>query len=679
MIRISQLVLLLCSFTLISALNPSLSKKSFFVSPDNHFSQELFQTRYGIISHDIVNEESQNTSFSQYTLIDASSREATAILASIVSACEFAAPVFQHVHYHVQTDSLVYFCPQNASLLIIDQSSYTVQTSIPFNIDNSFPIAKLSTDGQNIAIICMDTLFNETPKSSFLLKVDMQTQKIVAEILLTTVDPVVAFASTKTAAYIATNHFQYHSLITTVYSLVTIGNTYQVLQLATWRTPPTPKINIITKLFCVGNYIITNNGPEIYFLNQQGGLPQKIPASIKSITADQNGLFQLSMTSTYNSNDFYFISNESIAYKYEMTGYNIVSKQIGSYGDIQVAYANLTSQDLMFAFDASGPYFNIINLQTLQTIYKRPSGFTDGILTNATYSIVQAGTNSSSISIFDLSNDTLITTVPINKNYYFTKEQGIVSFFNLTNNLCYLQHVNLINGSTWSTWKAVDWICNYSIIALTITKMGTPEFVFSLSQDFRIYSPGYGIIQFMFYPKTAYDTLGFNENRGPFNFYLYDANPSQNNITATLYIYDDFNHIFRLAQQNQITNVSATNGFFSINNTKVIALSNDTLTVITEISSTTEKYPTLADWNSAKIFQDNDGIHYAILSKDGLNPALWTYGGYIPLPGLRNESIMANPAGSQSYWVVDAPSSNVGVARFYNVSGSCQEKARISI
>ncbi len=171
----NKLILLLFSFSLALALSPTVSKNYFFVSKDNHLSYELFQTANGIVAHTI-------DTVSQYLLIDLPSKEAKSILSDTVSACETTPPIFQRLHHHVQTNSLVYFCPKNSSLLLIDQLSYTVQKSL-LSLNVQCPVTRLSTDEMSVAILCSDNLFISNPQASSLIKVDMQAKQITTQIL----------------------------------------------------------------------------------------------------------------------------------------------------------------------------------------------------------------------------------------------------------------------------------------------------------------------------------------------------------------------------------------------------------------------------------------------------------------------------------------------------------------
>jgi len=384
MFKPAALTLTICFLGLATALhiapvlNPIFKKNSFFADSHDHFSYELYQTRNGIIAFSI--ETVNNTNTSQYLLIDIPARNSKPILKDIANACELVTPTFQPIHYHVQTDSLVYFCHANNSILIIDQSTYSVEKIIPLNISDSWPIVRISTDGMSIAVLLIDTMFTTTAKASMLVKVDLQVRQVTAKILLNKSlmvgETVVAYASNKKAAYVATNRISTFLknlyITTTAYSILTIGSDYQLIPVMTVDTPLT-SVKIVTKLFCAGGYVIVNNGTDLAFKNDYVIDPQRGPQVLsKSITPDQQGLFHLAVTSQYGSNDLYVQITAGNVFQYTFLD-QIHFKPLGTYGDIQIAYGNQTSGDLMFA--TSSTTFSVIDLDTLKPMYTGPKFF----------------------------------------------------------------------------------------------------------------------------------------------------------------------------------------------------------------------------------------------------------------------------------------------------------------
>jgi len=682
-----------------AALSPTLEKSYFFVNSNNNLSQELYQTHNGIVAHSI--EYFDNTSISRYTLLDITSKDAHPILADVVNACEIAAPVFQHVHYHAETDSLVYFCPKNTSLLIIDQSNYTVQNSISSSLNGSWPTYRLSNDGQNVAILGLDTLFNDTPKSSMLMKVDMQTKNVTTEILfdqsLSSGEAVVAFASSKKGTYVATNIFKYNeTLFTTIYSLVTIGNSYQLTLVSNFAFHTYATHKVITKLFCLENYVAANNGGELYFINQKGSISKRVQIQLKPIGSHYDDfLFLPSMTSQNDGNYLYALINLKTAYKYSVDTGLIFTTTIGDYSDIQVAFGNQTSGDLILALDYWQINFSIIDVNTLKTIYSAISGYDDLILTNTTYTVIKSGAyDIFHVYILDLKNDTLIQHFLIDKNYYTNKDQYIISFLNssLTPG-CWLSHIDLITGNNWDTLNFTgdaNPICSSWVYNLRITEKGNPEVVFPLADDYLIISETYGKVIFPSNSSVIINLDALNVNFDTLSVYHLIANPKNNNPEVTLYNYDPQSNNWNVNNSCHFYNIPIHNkGFFALNASMTVSLSNSTFTLFNQFHAFISY--TSNDWNLASSFQDSDENLYVLLtyanpsSPKGSLPKLYQFsndvGKWINLPDLRLTTVRAQAAGPGSYWLHDDVSSTLGTIRFYNAtkSNASVEKTLISI
>ncbi len=312
----NKTIILLLSLSLsLAALSPTLTKNYFYMNSDNRLSYELFQTRNGIVAHmtDVIH---QSTFVSRYLLIDLQTKQAQPILTDTVSACEPYANVLPRLHHHVQSNSLVYFCAVNSTLLFINQTDYTVESTIRMNIKLNWPVAKLSTEGTSLALLFTDALYTQYPQDSVLVKIDMQTKETTSQILLnqnmTTGEAVVAYAAGTKSHYVATNRIEGDNVNTTVFSIVVMGSTYQITPIASFKTSTAPK-KIITKLFTLGNFAVVNNGQDIHFINAQGKIVKTTQAVITNVT---NGLSHAAVTSQYDNTCLYVHSVSSSLDKY---------------------------------------------------------------------------------------------------------------------------------------------------------------------------------------------------------------------------------------------------------------------------------------------------------------------------------------------------------------------------
>jgi len=349
-------ILIFASLNLLAmALNPVSQGNYFYVPADNHLSYELYQTRNGTIAHSIEPLDENNYT-SRYAFINLDTKDASPILSDLVSFCDIPNPTFQSLHYHAQTDSLVYYCAKNTSLLILSQQDHTVQETIALNFQASLPVAKLSTDGVNVAILLIDQLFTQSPKNSVLFKVNMKNKKLTTQVLfnqnLTSNEAVIAYAANQNHTYIATNLIQGTTLTTIVYSLVLTRNTYQLTEvITTLNSSITPK-KIITRLFTLGDYVIVNSGTHIHFFDQQGFV-QETQIRIQPLNNQNDGLYLPAVTAQDDGASLYTVKNLIYA---GISIYSVVNNTIQHQDvqttvlDFQIAFGNpaIPGSDLIF-------------------------------------------------------------------------------------------------------------------------------------------------------------------------------------------------------------------------------------------------------------------------------------------------------------------------------------------
>jgi hypothetical protein len=134
-----------------SAFNATFENSLFSVNLDNGLSYTLFQTRGGIVAYDVYTFHNINS----YMLINLETKNTSVILSDIVAACTHNPALFNRLHYHVATSSLLYYCIKNNSLLVIDQSTYTVELTIPTNVNTIFEEVRLVPQGYSLVVLGM--------------------------------------------------------------------------------------------------------------------------------------------------------------------------------------------------------------------------------------------------------------------------------------------------------------------------------------------------------------------------------------------------------------------------------------------------------------------------------------------------------------------------------------------
>jgi len=694
MLRTHSIILILCSTLslLASSLSPTLEKSFFFIESGNNLSQELFQTRNGIISHTV---EDTGTKFiSQYFLINIPSRDTSQILTDTVCACETASPpVFQHLHYHVATDSLVYFCAANSSLFLIDQSSYTIQSEIPLNANNniSWPLASFSTDGMNVGVLAMDTLFDQS-QASALFTVNMQTRQLSAQILfnqsLMTGENVVAFATNKKGTYVATNRvIGGITLNTTVYSIIMIGSSYQLTPIKSFTANIMTR-SIITKLYCLENYVIVNNDNQLNFINQQGSITRQLQVNVRRLH-QQISTIQVPCFTSQSDSSYLYVDTISQVSKYSVVNGAIFSQNIGSFFGMQIAYGNSTSKDLILGSKDSSFFFTIIDLETLNIIAFAPTLVplqTDLMLTNTTYAVVAQGY----LMIFNLKTDALVAQIDLqNWNYYYNKDQQMISFLNNSAfSTCPLTHIDLASAKIWTTLPFTK--CPGKLVNARITENGNAEAVFMYVDYYIIISETYG--QLIFNKTKVFDSI--NINYDDLSAYYLAPDNSGPNINASYYTFDVQSKSFQLQNSHMTVAESQITGLFAVNSTMsaVLSHSNSTnlsmnITLINGISDVFHaNYSQNRIYSSASAFHDSEGKQYVIITgpyssrtNNGAPPILLSAdGSFMDLPGLRPDTMSAQATGPESFALIDAPCSSFGFARFYSVDSQAKQ-AIISI
>ena len=679
--KLALRLLILCSFSLFLALtfDAQIQKSYFSVAPNRPFSYEFSQTRNGTLAHYFGNSSGSGSGpSSRYILFDIASGDAYPVLDKTVAACQITSPIFQHIHYHAQTDNLVFYCAVNSSLLFIDQTDHTVQTAIPLDLNRLLPLARLSTDGMNVSILAMDNLFTANPQSSILVTVNMQLQQVVSQILfdqnLTSGEAVVAYAQGNKKNYIATNRWQDNSFVTKVYTIVSKDNTHQIFPLdnliilnSTTKTT--------TKLLTMGDNIVVNVDATLYFLDYYGVIHRQYSIQTKQVTAD---IFLPAVVRSTDGYSLYFHSNNLTISKYTALSFTNLS----TFKDMQIAYANQTSNDLMFTYDSQGALFRILDLQTGKYVYNTISSYNDLMLTDTTYTIVQTLENKTTFYLFNLKTENEIAQVSLTSSkFYYNKDQHIITFLSAPqDSSCQVTHLDLISGKLWSTlqFSSSD-ICASFILFARVTEKGNSEFVIPGNQSYLIISETYGKIIFNTdYPATL-DTDSININFDDLSFYYYTADQVLKTINASLYTFNPQSQSFQL-NNTKLLNFRPVerHGFFAINQNLTVAISEAAFTLLHQLDS--EWYFAFQnDLNLVTGFEDQSKTQYMFFSYFICGPIISdTSGRGVSIPGKRATTVSGQATGPRSFALYDGIYSSVGVVRFFS-SGSQSSKTLISL
>ena len=662
-------LLLLCSLSIFaSEWRPELQKSYFSVKPNNSFSYEFPQTRNGaIIAHSFENSDPAKP-YSKFFKFNITSGDASPIFNELVKDCQTSAPVFQPMHYHVQTDTLVYYCAANDSLFIIDQNSHTASASISLGIWDIYPNVKLSTEGMNVNILAMDELFIAQPKDSVLIKIDVQSRKIISRFVLKLNDDifpnssVVEYAVGSKTSYVAFSKWETKMSTVVIFSIVFQGDTYEMTGIADFTTLK-PVAKPITKLFTMGDFIVINNYMKLYFLASDGRMVQEARVQAKELTP---GVFHPAVVLSNDGLDLYVHSSALEVQKYRVVDGQISATKIGSSQDMQIAYANQNTSDFMFSYDDPN-FFKILDLQTSKGVYASISSYNDHLLTNTTYTVVQNNT----FYIFDLKTDSLLTTITTTSSkYYHNKDQDIVTFLSTA---CQVTHLDLVSGKLWTSLQLSTSLCPGDVSYARLTEKGNPELVIPTNQSYLIITEAYGQILF----NTSSPTDSINVNFDDLSFYYYTATQSPKQVNASFYTFDPQSQQFKLNSTNSIPYVAVkSQGLFPINPYLTAAVSDISISVIQGTKLVFE-YPLLNRYNSVTSFETSDGYTYMFFSyfnsgfdySKTTSPVIYNNLGQLygyDIYDRRSTTVSGQAAGERSFAFYDSLSSDVSLVRLFN-------------
>lgn len=686
MFKITTLFVIFACLTTAFALNATLTKNFFFVNSYNKLSYKLFHTSNGIIAYNL--ESSLNGPIPQYVLLDPISGSASPILTDLLSSCgQVGGVVFDRLYYHVQTSALVYFCTANNSLLILDERTYAVHDAIPTGISEKFAESKLTSDGNDVYVLLMGTLYEMNQTSSQLVEINVPartvTRKIVFEEGFGDQEFVNGFVSQNQEAFALTNHVDDQGLTTvSIYSLNLTGNTYESVKLKNFSYHANP--NYLSQLFLLGDILVTNDIGNLYFLNKQG---QTVSNYILVTSKSFGTVPQIPAIIAQEGSCFLYVQfYQEILVKFTAQGDNILYDSIGTVFDFQIAYGNRYTSDLLLTIDVAQQNFTITNLQSSELVYSALTSYQDFVITNSTYGIVKSGI----IYVYNRRSNALIGSVSLPVSYqinydtdtiYFTKTEAGYS-------ACDIMQLDLttLNVQEVKQYFFIE-LCQGTISQFKLSDLGHPEFVVSNSfdNDFLVVSSTYGVVDF---DRALFSTEAelIVPNYETMSFYQIQSDPSGNTTQVSYYEYNytgTVGNLFILKDSYDIA--SSASSFYPVGTQKVIAVRSGSFSVIDlEYGSTTDySFPT--NTKTVSSFEDNAGRKHIIFSDirtagdwkgTFTPPSLFDLNGVSQLPGTNNFTVQAGAAGKCAYWIVDGYISSVGVVKFYD---ACAKEGMSSI
>jgi len=367
------------------------------------------------------------------------------ILRNISQSCDKDSYMYSRLSYYEKNDSLLYFCYNNKSLLILDSTRYTIQRSIPLNFTFPFlEIAKLYPENDSLVILLINSGFHQGFVNNFnntvFLRVNLTTQQVTQNFTLDrgfgATESVVSYAGNGTnSSYILTNSYgsQYKNI--TVYAFNTTGNNYTLTSLynETLNYSKTNTNDIFSQLFVAGDLVMTSNNNSILFFNNKGNLIFAAN-NLTLYSVDFDGWRRNPAFFEGRNKTFYCESNGVIT-QFTVKGTLVNAKALVNGTQLQVARGNSQQGDQVFflqeqrTYDDS--YWYVLDLDTSKIISQVPQVYNDIFTTNVTYGILHNKT----ISVFSWSTDQFLGKLTIEQSggsndqfYYYDGENSLVYY-----------------------------------------------------------------------------------------------------------------------------------------------------------------------------------------------------------------------------------------------------------
>mgnify|MGYP003576383064 CR=1 FL=1 len=502
--------------TTASAFNsPPVLKKSLYLRDSGRTAYNIFRTKNATISF-----STDHTNYHQvdptYRVLGFNPSSVNQILRNISQECDQKSYIYSQLAYYEKNDSLLYFCYNNKSLLVLDSNSYAVKKSIPLTFD--FPyleMAKLYPEGDSLVLLLINSGFRQGFTDGFnstvFIRVNLISQQVTQNFVLdkgfSSTESVVAYAGNGTTSYILTNSYKYPLKNITVYAFNTSGNNYSIASLyaETFNFSKPNSGDLFNQLFVAGDLVITNNNGTILFFNNKGQLISKA-SGLVFYYVDFNGWRANPAFFEGRNKNFYYQSDKDLIIQFTVQGTSIKSKILVNGGThLQIARGNSQKGDQIFylqlkpTYDDS--YWFVLDLDTSKIISQVPVKYDNIFTTDSTYGILTNKT----ISIFGWNNETFLTKVRIEQStsndefYYYDSENSYFYFlrYPVTPASCNLIQVDIRTASS----RPVSSLKDASFCAGRITQVNSSSLDFVIENKFGGYyinSARYGQVDFSY-------------------------------------------------------------------------------------------------------------------------------------------------------------------------------------
>ncbi|RYE28247.1 MAG: hypothetical protein EOP48_33695 [Sphingobacteriales bacterium] len=232
-----------------------------------------------------------------------------------------------------------------------------------------------------------------------------------------------------------------------------IGSSYQ---LSVFYHGPMSFPQVVSEIFCVGDYIVLSYDDAFEILNQQGrvvqgysGLQSKFNGGDKTLPV------HTALVAEDGSSDFYALFSNQTLTKFTVKITGIVHQVVSSSAlDMQLVTSDPMHNSLLWTIDSTNEIFTITDLQTNTSIYQFSAGFDNFMMTETNfvaYKVNKTTPYGPRFYLFDRAQNNLwfISATGNQVKYFHNQEQHMITYLSFTKSIgqCQVYQLNLTSAS----------------------------------------------------------------------------------------------------------------------------------------------------------------------------------------------------------------------------------------
>jgi len=690
--------LILATVSSALALSPTQIEQILTLPTEGNLMPKLWHIGDDIVGFYGFGEESPwNSNETQgYLRISPKTSQVKRILDDTRASCYNNISYLDRSYYHAPASTLLYYCVNNNSLLLIETKSYTVRDVILVSTSQTFEEAILghNEEGQIYILGLPDITSLPTTSASELILVNLTTKAVENHVVFNKGSDsqllVTGYAFDSGSSYILTKGAEKDQTLIEIKKIVLKENDYELTPFVNFTFNTFASSQVHTPLDIIDGYFFTNDHSNLLIFDKNGDVfDNKTMLQFKYYQKKAySEAVAVPVTGAQIGGSIFYVQLRFDTFGYSLKDGAMISSKIGGFADdLRMAFGD--GSELLVISDLDT--FSIIEMATNTTLYTSLIYDYYDLMASGSYYF---GHYSSKIYVFDRKTPgKLLQTLTIPIYSVYDKATNLILQLSPVDNGCQISYLNLetLTVSQGPLVKNKD-ACGTSVSNIDITDTARPFFIVHVNgkDKYLFVSPatygtalftnpfypyGDGIVMpekdgesFSFVKVTKYDT---NKNVEVHNFKL-------NKLLKRFIAQDNYNLTTIIAE-------SPTFGLYQITNNKVIMTYNDTKMTILDLAlrnAIDYDIPAFPSGGpSLKIFSDKNKTPYVILSQDdafgmiSTLPQLFDLTNITPLPGaISNITRKASEFGACGYYVSDEYHRAIGVIRFFDACSSTQSK-----